>query len=180
MTNETLSINRVDAEAGQQLLPGLTGLLKTVVEDGAAVSFVLPFSEAASRAFWRDSVLPDVARGGRVLLTAQVGGAVAGSVQLITSLPPNQPHRAEVAKLLVLPAFRRRGIARRLMLALEDAARERGRTLITLDTRTGDTAERLYARLGYKTAGVIPNFALDPDQSESHATTYMYKELPET
>ena len=98
-------------------------------------------------------------------------------VQLDIDTPPNQPHRAEVAKLLVHPDFRRHGFARALMGALETHATAIGRTLITLDTRTGDNAEPLYASLGYRTAGTIPAFCLDPIDGSLHPTTIMYKEL---
>ncbi|MEZ5665957.1 MAG: GNAT family N-acetyltransferase [Alphaproteobacteria bacterium] len=134
-----------------------------------------PLAEAA--AFWRDKVLPAVQAGSRVLLVAEEGGRIVGSGQLGCDTPANGRHRAEVSKLLVHPDARRRGIARALMLALEDAARARGRSLLVLDTRTGDAAEPLYAALGYQVAGTIPGYCRDPFAERLDATTVMYKTL---
>ena len=155
----------------------LGALLHACVHAGASVNFVLPFTEGDSEAFWTNRVLAAVRAGGRVVLVAEIGGRIAGSVQLGTDTPPNQRHRAEVTKLLVHPDFRRRGIARALMAELERRARRLGRSLITLDTRTGDAAEPLYASLGYKTAGVIPGYSRDPFEDRLDATTIMYKAL---
>jgi ribosomal protein S18 acetylase RimI-like enzyme len=152
-------------------------LLHACVHDGASISFVLPFTTDDSQAFWRSNVLPAVQEGTRVLLVAHQNGKIAGSVQLDYDTPPNQPHRAEVRKLLVHPAFRRQGIAKALMAELERLANQLGRSLITLDTRTGDKAEPLYASLGYKTVGVIPNFSHDPLADHLDPTTIMYKML---
>ena len=159
-------------------LPALGGLLHACVHAGASIHFVLPFSLAESEAFWRDKVQPAVAAGGRTLLVARIGDRIVGSVQLDTDTPPNQPHRAEVAKLMVHPEYRRRGIARALMAALELLARERRRSLVTLDTRTGDSAEPLYAALGYQTAGIIPGYCRDTVEDRFDPTTIMYKTLP--
>jgi ribosomal protein S18 acetylase RimI-like enzyme len=152
-------------------------LLHACVHDGASISFVLPFTADDSEAFWRNNVLPAVQEGTRVLLVAHQNGMIAGSVQLDYDTPPNQPHRAEVRKLLVHPAFRRQGIAKALMAELERLANQLGRSLITLDTRTGDKAEPLYTSLGYKTVGVIPNFSRDPLADHLDPTTIMYKML---
>ena len=155
----------------------LGALLHACVHAGASVNFVLPYSEADSAAFWRQKVLPAVREGTRLLLVARRDERIAGAVQLDTDTPPNQPHRAEVSKLLVHPDFRRQGIARALMAELERLASQRGRSLITLDTRTGDKAEPLYVSLGYKTAGVIPGYCLDPFEDRLDPTTIMYKAL---
>jgi ribosomal protein S18 acetylase RimI-like enzyme len=155
----------------------LGALLRACVQDGASISFMLPFTEDEGEAFWSRKVLPAVRRGALVLFVAQKGGRVAGSVQLDCDTPPNQPHRAEVRKLLVHPDFRRLGIARALMAELERTAGKLGRHLITLDTRTGDNAEPLYASLGYKTAGVIPGYCRDPIEDRLDPTTIMYKAL---
>ena len=128
-------------------------------------------------AFWENQIFPDVRAGNRLLFQAMVEGQAAGTAQLLTGLPENQPHRAEVAKLLVHPRYRRRGIARALMHALEEEARQRGKSLLTLDTRTGDSAEPLYASLGFKVAGVIPDYCRAPEENRLEATTYMYKSL---
>lgn len=178
MTSEprpTISIVSADDIASH--VPELGALLHACVHAGASVGFVLPFAADDSEAFWRRKVLPEVRDGGRVLLVAQQGGRIAGSVQLGYDTPPNQPHRAEVSKLLVHPDFRRQGIAKALMAELERLASERGRSLLTLDTRTGDKAEPLYASLGYRTAGVIPGYCRDPVEDRLDSTTIMYKAL---
>lgn len=158
-------------------LPALGALLQACVHDGASIGFILPFDVAASQAFWMDNVLPAVARGVRLLLVAEVDGKVAGTVQLDWDTNPNQMHRAEVRKLLVDPAFRRRGVARLLMQALEAQARALSRSLLTLDTRSSDHAEPLYLSLGYVVSGSIPAYALAPAGDRLDATTIMYKQL---
>jgi GNAT superfamily N-acetyltransferase len=155
----------------------LAEVLHAVVHDGAGVSFVVPFSHGDGRRFWVDKVLPDVRAGTRRVIIARLGGRIVGTVQLDFAMPPNQQHRAEVAKLLVHPSARRRGIARALMLALEAVARSARRTLLTLDTWTGGNAEVLYASLGYVTVGVIPRFARGSTTPALEPTTIMYKEL---
>jgi ribosomal protein S18 acetylase RimI-like enzyme len=155
-----------------------SALLQACVHDGASISFVMPFSLEEAELFWRNKVLPGVGAGSSLLLAAEVDGRIAGSVQLDHDTPPNQPHRAEVRKLLVHPDFRRRGLARGLMAELEGRARLLGRSLLTLDTRTGDRAEPLYASLGYETVGVIPRYCRDPaDPGKLDGTTIMYKTL---
>jgi ribosomal protein S18 acetylase RimI-like enzyme len=140
--------------------------------------FVVPVSQEKAEAFWVKKVLPEVRAGERVLLAAFVGSRIAGTVQLVLSMPANQPHRAEVSKLLVHPEYRRRGLARRMMLELEGRAGKFRKTLLTLDTRTGDAAEPLYASLGFQTTGIIPGYCLDPDATgRLDATTIMYKQL---
>jgi GNAT superfamily N-acetyltransferase len=164
-----------DADAAE--LDGLAEVLHAAVYAGASVSFILPFSKDDARAFWADKILPDVRRRKRRVLIARSSGILAGTVQLNLDVPPNQAHRAEVIKLLVHPAERRRGIARALMTAIEAIARAEGRTLLTLDTRTGDAAEPLYLSLGYVLAGVIPRYARHPAESRLEGTSILYKEL---
>jgi GNAT superfamily N-acetyltransferase len=151
-------------------------LLHDCVHAGAAVSFILPFSHDDAVAFWRDRVFPTVHAGTCRVLLARRDGDIVGTVQLDLATPPNQPHRGEIKKLLVHPSARRAGIARALMLAIEDQARDAQRTLLTLDTAS-IAAERLYAALGYVRVGVIPRFSIRPDLSELEGTTVMYKEL---
>lgn len=151
-------------------------LLHDCVHAGASVSFILPFSRDDAAAFWRDKVFPTVDAGTCVVMVARRDDQIVGTVQLDLATPPNQPHRGEIRKLLVHPCARRGGIARALMLAIEDQAREAKRTLLTLDTAS-DAAERLYASLGYTRVGVIPNFSIRPDTREFEGTTVMYKEL---
>jgi GNAT superfamily N-acetyltransferase len=155
----------------------LAEVLHATVHGGGSVSFVLPFSLDDARGFWREKVMPGVRAGTRRVLVARIEERIVGTVQMDLGTPPNQPHRADVAKMLVHPDARRRGIARALMLALENTARESGRTLLTLDTVTGGNAEGLYRSLGYATAGVIPGYALPPVGAELESTTIMYKVL---
>lgn len=170
-------IVNLDPAAMAARLPQLSALLHACVHDGASIGFILPFSPADSDHFWSGNVQPAVARGMRLLLAAELNGEIVGAVQLDWDTPPNQAHRAEVRKLLVHPAFRRRGIARQLMLAVEARARELPRSLLTLDTRTDDHAEPLYVSLGYRVAGVVPGYALAPQGGRLDATTIMYRQL---
>lgn len=173
----TLTLSSFTATDLSAHLRELGALLHACVHDGASIGFVLPFNANQSEAFWMKNVLPAVQAGTRMLLVAQQEGKIAGSVQLDYDTMPNQPHRAEVRKLLVHPAWRRQGIARALMAELERSAKELSRSLLTLDTRTGDQAEPLYASLGYRTVGVIPGYCLDPLEDRLDSTTVMYKTL---
>ena len=134
-----------------------------------------PFDHDAARAFWRRQLLA-LAAGEMVLLVALIEGMVRGTVLLRLTAPPNQPHRAEVAKLMVHRAARGRGLAGELLQALEGEAVARGRSLLTLDTMTGGVAERLYRRLGWTEVGIIPDYALFPDGTPGAATIF-YKRL---
>jgi ribosomal protein S18 acetylase RimI-like enzyme len=162
---------------GTDDLDMLAAVLHACVHAGASVSFVLPFSHQDAKAFWSGQVLPEVAAGKRRLLVARWGGNIAGTVQLDLATPPNQPHRAEVKKLLVHPSARRRGTARSLMIAVEVEALRARRTLLTLDTVTGSAAESLYLSQGYLVVGVIPGYALNFDSNVLECTTVMYKNL---
>jgi GNAT superfamily N-acetyltransferase len=166
-----------DAAAIDQDIDALGDILHAVVHDGAGVSFIVPFSPEEGRAFWRDKVLPGVRAGTKRVLLARQRGRIVGTVQIELAVPPNQRHRAEVLKMLVHPSARRQGIARALMVALEQVARSEGRTLLTLDTWTGSVAERLYTSLGYTTVGVIPHYARGSLTPELEPATIMYKEL---
>jgi GNAT superfamily N-acetyltransferase len=174
MNPPSLRIHRLTSVSEAQLA-GLADVLVDCVEGGASVSFVLPFPREEAVAFWR-RVAADVAQGKRVLLVAEDELGICGTVQLILDLPPNQPHRADLAKMLVHRRARRRGLGAALMRAAEAVARECGRTLLVLDTVTGGDGERLYARLGWTRVGVIPNFALFPEGGFC-STTYFYREL---
>ncbi len=164
--------SRLDAE-----LDMLADVLHAAVHGGAGVSFFTPFAIEDARAFWVEKVLPSVRAGTQRMLVARLDERIVGTVQLELEMPPNQKHRAGVAKLLVHPDARRRGIARQLMIALEALARAEGRTLLTLDTVTGSGAEDLYTSLGYSTAGVIPRFARGALTPALEDATFMYKEL---
>jgi GNAT superfamily N-acetyltransferase len=179
-----ITLDTIQIECWHPDPPGLSAdidalgrVLHACVHLGATVSFVLPFSEDDARAFWRQKVMPGVEDGTCRVLVARRAGGIVGTVQLDLATPPNQPHRAEVRKLLVHPEARRHGIARALMEAIEEQARQSGRTLLTLDTTTGDAAEPLYLSIGYTKVGEIPRFSRRPDSFKLEATTVMYKEL---
>jgi len=157
-------------------LDQLAAVLVDCVEGGASVSFMLPLTRERATAFWQ-RVADAVPRGERALLVAEdAAGCIVGTVQLVLDQPENQPHRADVAKMLVHRRARRRGVAEALMRAAETAARDAGRTLLVLDTVSGGDAERLYVRLGWQRVGTIPGYALWP-QGGRCATTYYYREL---
>jgi len=158
-------------------LSELGALMHACVHAGASIGYILPFTSEDAKAFWSKKVLPGVLDGTRVLLVAAKDGRIVGSVQLDYDTPPNQPHRAEIRKLIVHPDFRRQGIARALMAGVEERASRLRRSLLTLDTRTGDSAEPLYESLGYSTVGVIPGYCLDPFNGRLDSTTVMYKAL---
>jgi ribosomal protein S18 acetylase RimI-like enzyme len=139
----------------------LSELLVETVAHGGSVSFMHPLAPQAADAFWRDS-LTSAARGERVVLGAFDGERVIATVTLLLSLPPNQPHRAEIAKMMTRVSHRHRGIATALMRAAEALAIEHGRTLLVLDTAVEDGASKLYERLGFQLTGVIPDYALKP------------------
>lgn len=175
MTPE-VTVRRVGADDAAGYVDALADVLIDCVEGGASVSFMLPISRDKARGFWR-GVADGVARGERVLLIAEDGdGQVVGTVQLITAQPENQPHRADVAKMLVHRKARRLGVALRLMQAVEQAARDEGKHVLVLDTVTGGDAERLYARAGWQRVGVVPNYALMPDGAFC-GTTFYCKQL---
>jgi GNAT superfamily N-acetyltransferase len=155
----------------------LADVLMDCVEGGASVSFMAPLTRDRALGFWR-VVLAGAARGERFVLVAEERdtGRVVGTVQIILALPENQPHRADVAKMLVRRDARRRGIGAALMRAAEAAARQAGRTLLLLDTVTGGDAERLYTRLGWRRCGVIPGYALFPFGGLCD-TTIFYRDL---
>jgi predicted N-acetyltransferase YhbS len=166
-----------DADDVTRALGDLGALLHACVMDGASVGLVVPFTPADAEAYWAERIAPALRAGGLVMLVARQAGRIVGTVQLDCATPGNQAHRAELRKLLVHPSARRRGLARALVLEAERHARRLGRSLITLDTRTGDAAEPLYAALGYRTAGVIPGYCRDTLTERLDSTTVMYKTL---
>jgi GNAT superfamily N-acetyltransferase len=158
-------------------IEGLSDVLIDCVEGGASVSFMLPMSRAKADAFWR-STAASVARGERVVLAAEdAAGTIVGTAQVILAQPENQPHRGDLAKMLVHRRARRRGVGAALLVAAERSALSAGKTLLVLDTASDD-AERLYARQGWQRCGEIPNYALWPD-GRPCATTFFYKFLRE-
>jgi GNAT superfamily N-acetyltransferase len=174
--NQTITIRRVGKNEAMDVVDALADVLIDCVEGGASVSFMLPISRSTAVAFWR-RVAEDVARDERILLVAEnENGRIVGTVQLVTALPENQPHRADVAKMLVCRDARRQGVASRLMAAVDDAAREAGKSVLVLDTVTGGDAEALYERSGWQRVGVVPNYALMPDGTFC-GTTFFHKQL---
>jgi GNAT superfamily N-acetyltransferase len=160
---------------GEHEIQGLSELLIDCVEGGASVSFMLPIARATAQAFWH-STAASVARGERLLLAAEdTQGAIIGTVQVILAQPENQPHRGDLAKMLVHRRARRRGLGAALLLAAEQHARRAGKTLLVLDTASDDAA-RLYVRHGWQRCGEIPHYALLPD-GQPCATTFYYKFL---
>ncbi len=166
-----IEIRRLDATELAAQLDGLAAVLADCVAGGASVSYLAPFSHEQARAEF-EAMATEADKGRRLILGAFAEGRLVGTVQVILALPPNQPHRAEIAKLLVHRSARKRGIAQLLMEHAESEARAEGKTLLVLDTVTGDNAERLYARLGWTRVGVIPGYALYPDRRPCDTTIF--------
>jgi GNAT superfamily N-acetyltransferase len=175
VTERAIEIRKLAADEAHAHLDALAGVLLDCVEGGASVSYMAPFSAEDARAALAGFVA-EAERGRRLVLAAFDDGELVGTVQVILALPPNQPHRGEIAKLLVRRSARRRGIARRLMEHAEQEARSEGKTLLVLDTVTGDPAESLYQAMGWNRVGVIPGYALYPD-GRPCATTIFWKSL---
>jgi ribosomal protein S18 acetylase RimI-like enzyme len=155
-------VRRLTADEAQERIRDLAAVLTDCVDGGASVSFMAPFAVAEAENYFR-KLLPELAAGDRILLGAFEGTDLLGTVQIVTYMPPNQPHRADIAKLLVSRRARRKGIGQLLMQHGEEQARRAGKTLLVLDTATGGDAERLYERLGWVKVGEIPGYALLPD-----------------
>jgi GNAT superfamily N-acetyltransferase len=170
-----IAVRRLAGDDLQAALDGLAAVLADCVAGGASVSYMEPFSHEQARSAFA-GFAADVDQGRRLLLAAFDDGTIVGTVQVILAAPPNQPHRGEIAKLLVHREARRRGVAQLLMEHAEVEARDEGKTLLNLDTVTGDPAERLYARLGWQRVGVIPGYALYPDGRVCD-TTIFYKQI---
>jgi GNAT superfamily N-acetyltransferase len=156
-------------------LEQLAAVLVDCVEGGASVSFMSPFSHADGLVFFQ-KVAGSVASGDTVLLAAMLDGRIVGTVQLGLDTPPNQPHRADIKKLLVHRSARGHGIAAALMAQIEEEARRRGRWLLVLDTVPGDNGHRLYLREGWTQTGIVPDYALFPDGRPCD-TAIMWKRL---
>ncbi len=166
-----IRIRRLEGDDLVEQIDSLAAVLADCVAGGASVSYLEPFAHEDARAAFEDWAA-EVERGRRVILAAFDGSELVGTVQLILAVPPNQPHRGEIAKLLVHRSARRRGVAQRLMEHVEVEARAEGKTLLVLDTVTGDAAERLYKGLGWTTVGVIPGYALYPDGRPCDTTVF--------
>ena len=167
------AVRRLAAVTPSQL-QALAGLLIDCVEGGASVSFMHPLDLPRALEFWA-RVADEAARGARALLVAEDERGIVGTVQLVLEQPENQPHRADVSKMLVHRRARRKGLGAALMRAAEQLGRECGKSLLVLDTASSD-AERLYARLGWQLCGVIPGYALLP-RGGLCATSYFYRTL---
>lgn len=170
-----VEIRQLDGAAVRDHLSALAEVLRDCVDGGASVSFMAPYSQADAEAFFY-RVAVDVERGERILLAAFDQGRLTGTVQIVLATPPNQPHRADVAKLLVHRSARGKGVAKQMMTAVEEASLRAGKTLLVLDTVTGSIAEKLYRNLGWTVVGVIPDYALYPD-GRLCDTTVFYKKL---
>jgi ribosomal protein S18 acetylase RimI-like enzyme len=184
MAEQAWRIERVhtmlDLALQDALAAELADVLMDCVEQGASVSFMWPLPRKKALDFWR-GVLQGVMRAERVLLIARdTHGRLVGTVQLITAQPDNQPHRADVAKMLVHSRARRQGLGEALMRSVEAQARKEGKTLLVLDTVTNEAGWRLYQRCGWQIAGEVPGYALLPQRTSADGlvgTTFMYKEV---
>jgi GNAT superfamily N-acetyltransferase len=168
-----VSIRRLSTVSDADL-DGLADVLVDCVEGGASVSFMAPLTRRRARAFWV-GIADDVARGDRALVVADDESGVVGTVQLALALPENQPHRADLVKILVHRRPRRRGVGEALLRAAEETARDLGRTLLVLDTASAE-AERLYVRAGWQRVGAIPDYALLPQGGLADTVVY-YRRL---
>jgi GNAT superfamily N-acetyltransferase len=174
VSEENPGIERLKVPASDADVRALAALLVDAVDCGAAVSFLAPLPLERAVEWWRMTL----ASPGAIFLVARDGdGTIAATVQLHPAWAPNQPHRAEVAKLLVHRTARRDGLGTKLMHAVEAEAKSAGFRLLTLDAKRGGDAERLYRKLGWTHAGTIPRFAVDPDGKTPHDAVIFYKEL---
>jgi GNAT superfamily N-acetyltransferase len=170
----TIQVRRLDVLTSKEF-GGLCEVLIDAVEGGASVSFMQPMTMAKASEFWRE-VAGSVTRGERALIVAEdSSGSIVGTAQVVWATPENQPHRADVAKMLVHRRARRQGVGAAVLAAAEIAARDAGKTLLVLDTASGE-AERLYERSGWQRVGTIPKFALMPD-GPLCSTVVFYKDL---
>lgn len=170
-----LKIRRFHAPEMDDRIAALSLVLMDCVEGGASVSFMAPLTRRRADAFWR-GVRDRVAAGTTQVLIAELDGDLVGTVQLVMAQQENQPHRADLAKMLVHRRTRRRGVGRALMNAAKDLARAEGKALLVLDTETGSDAERLYKGLNWTVVGRVPGYALSPDGRPCD-TTIFYKQL---
>jgi GNAT superfamily N-acetyltransferase len=168
-------IEVLEAPVARAALDQLAAVLVDCVEGGASVSFMAPFSQDEALAFFR-KVATSVVSGGTVLLAARLDGRIVGTVQLGLDTPPNQPHRADIKKMLVHRAARNRGIGAALMARVEQEALRHGRWLLVLDTVPGENGHRVYRRAGWTETGIIPDYALFPD-GRICDTAVMWKRL---
>jgi GNAT superfamily N-acetyltransferase len=167
-------ISAVAPNEAARRLNELAALLVDAVESGASVNFLRGLTPDEAAGFWRGQ-LPGLADGSRILLATEADGRIVGTAVVTFAHQPNQPHRADITKMLVHSRLRRQGLGARLLAAAEAAARAAGRTLLVLDTESGSAGERLYAREGWVKVGEIPNYSLDPD-GRLRAASVFYKD----
>jgi ribosomal protein S18 acetylase RimI-like enzyme len=172
---DTVTIEQLDGDGAQAAIPALREILRDCVANGASVGFMDWNTQADFEAFWRGTAA-EVAAGRILLFVARGATGIVGTAQLHLVSKPNQPHRAEIAKVLVHSQARRRGIGEALMRAAEAAALALGRDLLVLDTDEAGAARRLYTRLGWTEVGTIPRYALMPDGRDC-GSTFFYKAL---
>jgi ribosomal protein S18 acetylase RimI-like enzyme len=175
MPVDAIAVETLTPEAAGNVIPALVEILRDSVANGASVGFMAWNTPEDYRGFWT-GVIDEVGAGRTVLLIARLAGEIVGTAQLQLIGKPNQPHRAEIAKVLVHSCARRQGLGEKLMRAAEDAARQAGRTLLVLDTDEAGAARRLYGRLGWTEVGTIPRFALMPDGRDC-GSTFFYKAI---
>ena len=170
-----MHIRSIDAGEAESRIDDLVAVIRDSVEHGASVNFLLPVDEGRMRSFWGKAIA-DVAADAAVLLVADTGERIVATAMLVPAPQQNQPHRADVAKMLVHSDHRRQGIAAALLSALEAEAVARGRTLLLLDTETDSAGERLYESAGWVRFGIVPGHAMRPDATLA-PTSFFYKEL---
>lgn len=168
------TVRQLTSQEARESVGSLAEILIDCVEGGASVSFMAPLSREKAEAFWR-AVSAGVAAGTHALLVAELHGEIVGTVHVVLGQPENQPHRADVSKMLVRRSARRQGLGAALMQVAEEAAQQSDKTLLVLDTASED-AERLYERSGWIRVGIVPGYALLPDGAPCD-TTFFYKQL---
>jgi len=168
-------IERLSSPVSDRDIRALGELLVDAVDAGAAISFLAPLTLARAEQWWRRTLT--AIESGSIFLVARDIDGIVGTVQMHPAWAPNQPHRADVAKLIVHRRGRRAGVGKRLMQSIENAARQAGFTLLTLDAKENGAAVQLYRHIGWTEVGVIPRYALDTDGKTPHATVIFYKEL---
>jgi len=174
--NNYITIRQLDSADALECVGVLSDILIDCVQGGASVSFMMPISRQTAEDFWI-KVVEGTRRNERILLVAEnAAGQIVGTVQLITAQPENQPHRADVAKMLVHREARRQGVARRLLEEVDKVARSAGKSVLVLDTVTGGDASRLYERAGWQRVGDVPNYARMPDGTFC-GTTFFHKQV---
>ncbi|WP_319517450.1 GNAT family N-acetyltransferase [uncultured Martelella sp.] len=170
-----MKITLLNGQQAEAAIPALSALLADSIEDNASMGFMAPYDNEGVETYWQQ-VAAGVAAGSLVLLAAEIEGEIVGTVQAGFAQKPNQPHRADVMKLIVHRKVRGRGIARKLMETLDAVCIEADRWLLVLDTATGSDAEAIYPRLGWQRVGVVPDYALYPEGGYC-GTTFFYKRL---